>query len=308
MPRMNVWIILIVIASMLGVWYFGEVHEASLKQTQAAVNVPAPEEDTPTLPRTPPSQNQLRRTQLQNEVSNLQAELTKRAQELDEQKQALARLQQQQNALMGTSSFSSQIQTRDLAIQNLMEDIGNYRQAEDDINQSADMAMQNQDSQAALARAEVDANVQSLEQEIRNTQNELQYWRTSPTGAEVVRQPAQIEHLQAQLEQQRQQLNNLRSQRVGISAQILNNSQNILSLAEQAKAELRSSATNTQDQIYSLRSDIDRMNRTQSLSRGQLQTVNTQMSKLQKDLELSNEEMRKLQESIQLKQNEIQAQ
>lgn len=307
MPRANVWIILMVIAAMLGVWYFGSVHDASLDRVQAAIPKLS-EEDTMVLPvKVTPSRNQNRRTQLQNEVSNLQAELAKRALELDSKKKELERLKQQQAALGGTSNLSSQIQSRDLAIQNLMEDLGNYRQAEDDINQSAAVAVKNQDSQAALARAEVDASVQSLEQEMHNTQNELQYWR-NVIGAEVVQQPAQIERLQNQLNQQRDQLNNLRTQRVGISARVLNNSQSIQSLAEQARAELRASASATQDQIYSLRSDIDQMGRAQSLSRGQIQEINQKISIVEKDLEGSSQEVRRLQDSIQSKQNEIQAQ
>lgn len=304
MPRGNVWIVLIVIASMLGVWYFGTVHAPQPAHVEAAVVAPGPDEEIPARPT--PSHTQIRRTQLKNERSNLQAELVKKTQEAEEYKQTLQRLQQQQAALIGTSSLSSQIQSRDLAIQNLMEDLGNYRQAEDDINQSAAMAMQNQDSQAALARAEVDANMQTLEQEIRNTQNELNYWKTYPIGAEVTQQPAQIERLTNQLNQQRDQLRNLRSQRVGISAQVLSNNQSIQSLAEQARAELRDSANSTQEQVYSLRSDMERLGRTQTLSRGQLQNINQQMSKVEKDLEVSNQEIRKLQDSIKNVEGEMQ--
>ena len=290
MPRTNLWLGLIVIASMLGVWYFGSGRGQS--RSEAAIPPVASEaNDLPAVPLSTPRKD-ARRGQLQSALETLQNELSQKAQAFDEKKRALDRLQRQKAALLGGASYSSQIETRDLAIQSLVDDLGNYRQAEEDINQSAALALKNQDSQAALARAEVDFRIQNLEQEVRNTENDLNYWQKYPVGQEVLNQAREIERLQNQLDRQKMDLNNLRSQRVGISADVLSGSRSIQSLAEQARAELRSSIGMTQERIYTLRDEMNRL----------------QISAMEKDLEVQRRELQRLEESVQQKQNEIMAQ
>jgi len=308
MPRGNVWLILIVIASMIGVWYFGFAHD-QIQSRAAQVPIVEDTAEVPVAATPAPSpRNENRRSKLQNELENLQAELSKKTQQVETQKKALDRLHQQQNALSGSASLSSQVQTRDLAVQNLLQDLDRYHQAEEDINQSAAMALKNQDSQAALARAEVDANIQNLEQAIHNTQNELKFWQMKPDWEATDVRPQEIQRLQVQLDQQNATLSNLRSQRVGISASVLSNTQTIQSLSEQAKAELRNNSAATQERIYSLRDEMDRLERTQSVSQGQLQGLNLQISKAERDLEDRTTELQRIQEAVQAKQSEIQSQ
>lgn len=310
MPRSTIALVLIVLASMLGVWYFGSRDQrapagelAQAATTPAEVVPSAAPELHPT-----PSREAVRKVALQNEIENLQAELNKKSQALDSQKRSLEQLQQQQRSYGGVPEMSSQIQSRDLAIQSLVEDMGHYRQAEDDINNSASAALQNQDSQARLARDEVDTNIANLQRDIRDTENDLNYWRNNPAGQDVINQPANVERLQNQLAEQRNRLTELRSQRVDISASVLSNSQTIRSMADQAKAELRDSAHGTQDQIFSLRSEIDRLQGAQSQYHSQLQGINQQISRTEKDIEDQSAEVRRLQESLQSKQSELQAQ
>lgn len=314
MPRTNIWIVVIVIASMLGVWYFGSVHQVVRSQASAlAAVVPPVEERAPATAVVPPAKptparNEIRRTQLQKELENLQAELVRKSQALEAQKQTLDQLQRQQSQMPGASIYRSEMDSRDIAIQNLLDDLDRYHRAEDEINQSAALALKDQDSQTALARTQVDTNVQALEQDIRNTQNNLNYWKTNPASQEVQNQPAEVERLQTLLAEQKARLEELRAQRVSVSVTALNNSQSIRSLAEQAKAELRDGAANTQDQIYSLRSEIDRLQQGQAIEQSRLQGVSGQISKAEREVESQSVEVRRLQDAIQAKQNEIQAQ
>jgi chromosome segregation ATPase len=322
MPRTNIWLILIVISSMIGVWYFGSVHDTFQSKASAALAMPSPpviEESSPVravaaavggpaAAKETPSRNVIHRIELQTELENLQAELARKAQALEAQKQTLDQLQRQQSQMAGAATYRSQMDSRDLAIQNLLDDLDRYHRAEEQINQSAAVALKDQDSQAALARTEVDTNVQALEQEIRNTQNNLTYWKSNPASQEVQNQPAQVEKLQAQLNEQKARLDELRAQRVSISATALSNSQSIQSLAAQAKAELQTSAADTQDQIYSLRSEIDRLQQSQAAEQTRLQGVSGQISRVEKAVENQSMEIRRLLEAIQAKQNEIQAQ
>lgn len=299
---------------MLGVWYFGSVHQVVRSQASAlAAVVPPVEERAPATAVVPPAKptparNEIRRTQLQKELENLQAELVRKSQALEAQKQTLDQLQRQQSQMPGASIYRSEMDSRDIAIQNLLDDLDRYHRAEDEINQSAALALKDQDSQTALARTQVDTNVQALEQDIRNTQNNLNYWKTNPASQEVQNQPAEVERLQTLLAEQKARLEELRAQRVSVSVTALNNSQSIRSLAEQAKAELRDGAANTQDQIYSLRSEIDRLQQGQAIEQSRLQGVSGQISKAEREVESQSVEVRRLQDAIQAKQNEIQAQ
>lgn len=307
MPRTNAWLVVIVVASMLGVWYFGDVYQGPEEDQTTAVTSP---EATPPVAEElllppPPSPADSRQAQLQQEIVRLQVELTLKTQESEARKKALVELQQRQAALVSSSGLSSQIQAREVTIQRLLDDLVNFRQAENDLNQSATSAMKNQDSQATLAQAEIDANIQLLEQEIFKTQNELHYWRNYPSGAEVLQQPAQIERLQLRLSLQTEQLNSLRAQRVGISATILNNNQVIQSLAEEVRADLRGSVLEMKEEIYSLRSEKDRLGRTQLQSREQLQYLRRQILSRQKEFDDSYQEVLRLQDSIKQKQSEI---
>jgi predicted nucleic acid-binding Zn-ribbon protein len=125
-----------------------------------------------------------------------------------------------------------------------------------------------------------------------------------PVGLDTIRQKPEIERLQDQLARQKSEWNTLRFQRVDISAQLLNNSQTIQALAERAKEELQSTAVDTQEEIFSLRSEIDRLQGVQSQFQSQLRALGLQIYSVQKSFEDQLAKVRSLENSIQVKKAE----
>jgi hypothetical protein len=172
MPRETV-LVLAILFSMVGFWYFKSTPP---KLEPVEIAVPLLSAATPAKKTTPNTQ-EIQRTQAEKELTALQLQFDQESQKLEAQKRALEQLRQRYQSALGTASYNSQIKTRDSEIQNLMEILGSYRQAEDDINRAAEVATRNQDSTARVAREQIESSIQILEQEIHNTQNELNYWR-----------------------------------------------------------------------------------------------------------------------------------
>jgi chromosome segregation ATPase len=305
MPKNTLLLILAILISMVGFWYF-KSSSSNSELTPELAELSTPRVLVPASKlKSVPDRKERQRVQAEQEVANLESQITQESQKLEAQKQILEQLRQRTQSVAGRGSYRSQINSRDLEIQNLIESLGSYRQAEEDLNRSATRALRDQDSGARVARDQLEANIQFLEQEILNTQNELHYWQNYLAGPEMTNQRSEIEKLQNQLTQQKNELNRLRSQQVDISVQVLSNSQAVEILAERAKAELRSSAAETQAQIFSLRSEVDRLQEVQSQRQSQLWTLSSQLTKLEKDYEEQSRKLRFLQEALRAKQSDL---
>ncbi|MGZ3748248.1 MAG: hypothetical protein ACXWRE_12815 [Pseudobdellovibrionaceae bacterium] len=231
-------------------------------------------------------------------------QLAAESQKLSQQKNRLEELKQSRQRALGMTSYTSQINDRDLEIQNLKESLGSYRQAEEDLNQSARRILDYQDNEARYARDQIDKNIQDLEQQIRDTQNELNFWQNYPAGLDFTNQKSEIERLQNQLAQQNNDLNALKVQRVDISAQVLNNSQVVMNQAERAKVELRASAMDIQEQIFSLRGEIESLQRIQNQSQNQVRALDAQLMSAEKEYEEQSRRVHSLEEALQTKKAE----
>lgn len=287
---------------MLGFWYFGS--DRTPASVVASQNGPLEAVATPQLAPTPTRQ-ELHRVQLKHEADALQAKLSEETTKLEARKKSLEQLYQKQQSLVGAGTYSSQIRSRELVIQDLIAELEEDRQAEENINNSAAVALRDQDSQAQVARDQVETGIQTLEQDIRDTQNELNYWQYYPVGLEALNQKSQIELLQDKLNQQKDQLNALRLQRINISASVLNNSQSVESLAEMAREELRSSAEDVQTRVSTLRSEMDRLQGAQNQVQGDLQKLQFEASKGEKDLEEQAQQVQSLQSLLKAKESEM---
>lgn len=304
MPRNNLLLAIIVLVAMLGVWYVSTDRPSPESVTPTAPEPTLPLEPAPTATPTP-RQKAVRYAELQQEVETLKAKLSEETQKLATQKSQLDRLYQSQRWLEGSGALSSQIRRRDLDIQDLMDELGQQRQAEDDVNRAAAVTLQNQESQANLAREQIDAAIRSVELEKQKTGNELTYWRDYVSGVEVKKQQATVAQLQEQLQEQEDQLRALRARRVEISEDVLQNSAVYRSLAEQARDDLRTSAFDVQMQVYSLRDEMDRLQETQSQVQNQLRVLNAQIATAEKEFNQHSRQIQDLKMRIQTKENEI---
>ena len=151
--------------------------------------------------------------------------------------------------------------------------------------------------------------IQILERNMQNTQRDLDYLRDFAFGIDVNQLKMQTDNLQAELAGQQNQLNALRAQRVEVSAQVLEGTGTIRGLAEQARRELRDSAEGTQEQIFSLRTEIDRLQGTQYQTQSAATTLrsqlSTQISRVENELQRQDQEVESLQRQVLNKQSEL---
>jgi len=304
MPRNTILLILAVLVAMLLLWNFTSPTTAD---TTSEASTEIREPSLPAVPKklAPSIQEEALRSQKQEELAELQQRLNEERIKQEQQAQTVAELKRRQESLSNTVGYSTLVRGRDTEIQNLLDVLSDYRDSEDDINRAAAESLQNQDSVARATRDQLDLQIQQLEQNIRNIQSDLAYLQNFAGGIDVTQIQAQNDLLNGQLADQLTQLNILKEQRLNLSTIVISNTTNIQSLAEQARNELRMSAADTQDQIFSLRSEIYRLQGAQYQSQAAQSTLKYQISKAEKDLESQNAEVRSLQQQILNKQSEL---
>lgn len=304
MPRNTIFLILAVLFSMLLLWNFTSGPESEEAPVATGETTEA---DLPAVPTriTPSVLQQAARAQKQQDLAELQQRLNEELKKREARVQVLTELKRRQQETPNSSIYSSRINSYDTEIQNLLDILSNYRDAEEDLNHSASEALRNQDSAARLARDQLDLQIQKVEQNIRNIQIDLRYLQDFSVGKDANQVLRQSDHLQIQLADLENQLDALRAQRVDVSARILNNTGAIQSLAEQARNELRNSAAAAQEQIFSLRSEIDRLQGVRYQSQSSLSVLRSQISQAEKDFEIQDQEVKSLQQQILNKQSEI---
>lgn len=306
MPRSTVLVILAILLMMVGFWsFYSDTGPKHKPQVAADIVEPTPRLQVFTTP-TPPSAEEIEaREQRQRQIANLQQQVTAEKARLDSQTQTLQTLKQRQENLGPDQShvYTSQINQRDNEIQNLLDSMSNYRDAEDQINREASEAMSNQDSAARLAREQIDTNIRLAEQQLKNLESELNYVQNFP-GQDYTQQQAKITQLRDEIAAQNNQLTLLRNQRVDISASVFGNSTQIKSLADKARQELRDSVEQTQDRIFTLRSEIDRLQGAQLQSQQNAENLQTQISRAEKAVQDQTLKVQTLEQDLQRLQSE----
>lgn len=303
MPRNRILTVMIILAAMTLIWAFSSESSKRLDPGNTTANPTVNREPAALVVRSEPED--ITRTQQQEHLQNLQRQLSLEQQKLQAQGQTLVQMRQSQQSLEGSVSYSPQIYSRDLEIENVMDEMAEYRRAEEELNRVAEVTLNNQDNAARLAREQVDTQIQDLEQDIRRNQNELSYWQLNPLSDQVLQQPPQVVLLQSRLAEQQQQLQDLRLERLNISATVMGNTENVHNLIEMARNELRMSTAQAQGQIFALRSEMAQMQNTQFRAQSRLRDLRTQISQAEKIFETQNQQVKALEAEIQRQQSEL---
>lgn len=239
-------------------------------------------------------------TQNNNEIgpSPQQQQLEQEKQNLEQQKsnlEALKNQQFQQSQQIGVL-YPSQITGYNIQIQNLTDVLQNLKTAERDITQTASAILQEQNSAAQLARDQIDPGIASLEQNILQTQEQIYVW-TNNIFPLTPGQQLLLENLQTSLASQKQQLAVLRAQKLNISAEVLRQTRLINSASQQQKSELIESQTAIQDEIFSLRAEIERLHSAYAQVRMSYLPLNQQISQAQKNYDEQVKKVKALEET-----------
>ena len=129
-----------------------------------------------------------------------------------------------------------------------------YGNREAELSRQAAMALRDQDSSSRVALAQLDENIRVQENLIRQTQDNLDYWRLNYN--DLAEQRLRLSELEPLLEAQKQQLADMRQQRLDISSNVLLQTRAIQAELAQSLDGLNSDRSSTEDQINSLRAEI----------------------------------------------------
>jgi len=310
MPKTWALPILAILLVLVALWNFlspAETEEVSSSPTGSSF---ATEESPPPPPRTPVRTTPLMTPALtpaapartpgveSQDLSELRQRLITERQKLETRTQALQKLKVQQQSLGDPQAYRSQIERRDLEIQNLEQVLAEYRAAEEDLSRTAGQALQNQEGAARVARDQVEMQIQQNEDRQRQLKADLNYLQNISVGRDVSQVRAESEQLQKQISDLETELNALRAQRVNISAGVLGNSQEVQVRTEQARNDLRAAAAQAQEQIFFLRSQMDQLREGQYRAQAQGAFLQSRIAQEEEALQAQQQQVEELQRQI----------
>lgn len=307
MTKDTLFYLLIALIVGVSLWLFRV--DKSIKQTQEYI---AEQEQEP-VRRTPAAtptqveriintQKTQNRIKVQTEKTSLEQRLNEERQRLEAQKQALDNLRTQ-NQEPTPSTFSTQIQEGSNELQNLYMELGNYDNAEREINRRADEIIRDQNSQAQVLRDRIDQDIRTQEDLIRQTQEQITFWQFN--GNYMTEQIARLAEGQALLTQQQQQLENLKQQRLEISAQILENSRAVQAQKEQELGDLAQERTTLQSEMLNMNEELRRLQDEQVKQRSTQMSIGSQILQTQRVYQQQQERVRSLESALKQKNEEL---
>lgn len=229
---------------------------------------------------TPPD---LETLQKQYAASAEQLQLEEARQNLEQQRQNVEALKAQHSrqSQQYEVGYPAQIAAYNTQIQNFTDVLQTLKAAEDDVNQATAAALRAQSSAAQLARDQIEPEISRLENDIIQIKQQMYVW-TNTSFALTPEQRQLLGNLQNSLEYQQQQLDILKAERVNISAQILSQNRLIDSASQQQRSEIANEQAILQNEIFTLRAEIDRLQSFYAQTRMSLVPLNQQLEQAQK--------------------------
>lgn len=301
LPILAILLVLVALWNLLSPAEPEEVSSSPTGSSFATEESPPPQR-TPTVPPKPaPSPGAPARTPGTDSqtLSELQQKLITERQKLETRTQALQKLKVQQQSLGDPQAYRSQIERRDLEIQNLEQVLAEYRAAEEDLSRTAGQALQNQEGAARVARDQVEMQIQQNEDRQRQLKADLNYLQNFSVGRDINQVRVESEQLQKQISDLETELNALRTQRVTISAGVLGNSQEVQVQTDQARNDLRAAAAQAQEQIFFLRSQMDQLREGQYRAQAQGAFLQSRIAQEEEALQAQQRQVEELQQQIQ---------
>ena len=228
----------------------------------------------------------------QLQLDEARQSLESQRQNLDVLKAQLAQQSQQYEVV-----YPAQIAAYNTQILNYTDVLQSLKSAENDVNQATAAALRAQSSAAQVARDQIEPQISQLENDIVQTKQQIYVW-TNNTFALTPEQRQLLTNLQNSLGYQQQQLDVLKAERVNISAQIL--SQNLLidSASQQQKTEIANEQAILQNEIFTLRGEINRLQAFYSQTRMSLVPLNQQLEQAQKLYDDQQKRVRELEATL----------
>lgn len=232
-------------------------------------------------------------------VTTQQLQLEEARQNLDSQRQNLDTIKTQlaQQSRQYEVVYPAQIAAYNTQIQNFTDVLQTLKEAENNVNRATAAALRTQSNAAQVERDQIEPQISQLESDIIQTKQQIYAW-TNNTFTLTPEQRQLLTNLQNTLGYQQQQLDILKAERVNISAQIL--SQNLLidSTAQQQRADIANEQALLQNEIFTLRGEIDRLRNFYSQTRMSLVPLNQQLEQAQKLYDDQQRRVRELEATL----------
>lgn len=308
MTRKTLLTILIFFIAVTSFWFFSL--KKDFKETKALLNEQLSEQQPTARAVTAAAKRNLaqdvvgsinseKRKQTQAELEALQKTLAEEQQKLTSRQQMLASLKSRQ-AQEQPINYNSQIQERSEQISTLSSGLRDYRRAGDELSRRAAAALREQSSALNFARDQLDENIRIQEAQIRQTQEDLDYWTLNFNY--LTEQHEHLNELRPLLEAQQQRLQEMRAQRLELSSTALLQTQNTVGQVQQVSGAYSQDQDDISDEIDSLRAEIQKLREDQNTKRMSLMTLSSQISQAQRDLSSQAQQIQALQNEIRLKQ------
>ncbi len=195
-----------------------------------------------------------------------------------------------------TTNLPGQIADYHLRIQNSRDVLQMLKNSEQDINQSALSTSRLQNNAAQLARDQVEPQISQLERDLTQTKQQIYYWTNSGFTLTSYQQDL-VNKLQTTLAIQQQQLDFLKTERINISSELLNQSQQLNRLNQEQIADLANEQSAIQREIFTLRSEILRLQTTYRQTKSSLIPLGQQLDQAQKLYDQQVEKLRSLEQN-----------
>lgn len=310
MTKNSLFILVVILVVGFGIWFtrFGQ----ELKRTQEIVS--QKNDDTQRLLRrrtaavpevsvaaTP--DNSLKKSQLQQEVQALSNQVFEENRKLETQRQYLEDLRNRTNPASTEMNYRNQISTPNREIQFLTDTLRSDQYSETDVQREVERIQAEQNSAVRFYQEQMDQNIKDQEALVRRTQEDLQYWDMNLNNLTLREQNVQV--LQQLLAEQTQQLQNMKVQRLEIAARALENTQNVQAQARQLANDNSQARADIQDEISSLREEIQRLESNYRQTRFTQMSAQSQVQQAERNLQGQQEVIRSIQELLREKQEQL---
>lgn len=253
--------------------------------------------------------SQALRRDLQREIQALQQTLATRQQSLQAKAQVLQEVRPSSSDAntVGDSerapASAADIESRTDELEALTSDLEEMRTSREAIRRQEDDAIRIQENRTELAMSQIDANIKPLEETVAQTRHQLELWNRDHAG--INQEGPHNVDLENALNQQQQQLEDLREQRLQLTTGHHAQADSIYNLSQQARDDLRSEEQNVRGQIFSLQSEIRRIQRAQTQERMSRQSQSSRLQQAQRDLQTEAAQVKSIETSLQSKQAEL---
>jgi hypothetical protein len=257
----------------------------------------------------PPSSQEIAREtlrgQLRTEIQGLTSRLQSERDRLSSQENQLSQLQSagQQQTTTATPNYNSEIDQNRTEISNILNELRGFERMETYINQRAAELLRDQSSSAGVARQELENNIRTQEDLIAQNAQQMSYledYRNYIDQREV-----KIEQLRQTLADQQAQLDAMRQQRLTIASSVLDSDRQVQGEKDQALAQLNNERSDMNEQITSLRSEINRLQEAQANNRMSTISRSAQISRVERNIDDQNKKIQSIESSLREKENQL---